>query len=235
MDFLLKHHDACSYYAATELPIFYMLAYPELAAVHFYDLKRNYLMSKHYIDKPFDLVTEKNTPEVLIGKQIADKYLQAQAVEVWSDSTLDSVLETLNEMKEEGVFVKPAHYKQIKAALHECVEHIHQMAKTGMRCMCKNTDNIYPESPFKATFQLYKKAMRHMQHNALFHADDLYRSYTFNNGLHIVMQNEAGICKETLATYHALMKRGTLLSVTNTKDRNAFFKLLHAKIDNALK
>ena len=202
-------------YAAIDIPIFYHFNYPELASFKLFYWMREVVNEPILKDVLFDL--EWIEPKLIEQrKEIYTTYCQIPSVEIWTDSTANSLLKQIEYYWDMGLF---ANKELALKIIDRSIEELELINKQAELCTKKINEPTREEN-----FKFYQCDIEVGNNSVYVKTDNIEAVYmgilTFNT---MVTSNEA-FCKTTHEWLSNITRKSTLLSGIAQKQRYQFFK-----------
>jgi hypothetical protein len=202
-------------YGAVDIPIFHHFNFPELASFKLFYWMREVVNEPMLKDSVFNL--DWIYPELLErSREIYTTYCQIPSVEIWTDSTVNSLLKQIEYYWEMGLFADKALAITVIDRAIEEIEHIHNQAEN---CQKRIDENHKGEE-----LKFYMSDIE-LGNNCVYvktdNTESVYMGFlTFNT----MVTNNEQFCKESLAWLSNITRKSTLLSGIAQKQRYQFFK-----------
>ncbi|MDX1903933.1 MAG: helix-turn-helix domain-containing protein [Thermonemataceae bacterium] len=215
---IIAQHKGQMIYAATDLPIFYNFAYPELAAFKLYAWKRYAQVNNQ---KP-DLFTfdKLDADWWKLCQNIYKLYQNISSVEIWTNQTIDSTIQQINYYNDLALFENPTDAKKLVEQLIILIEHIKQ--KTFL--------NHQP-------FSLYQSEVTLDNNCIMTEIQGQKKVYLRHQNLNVLVTKDDIFCEDTSAGLNTIIGKSVLLSGSSERIRHLFFQdilkkceTLHKKI-----
>ena len=158
------------------------------------------------------------------GKEMLKLYGQVSSIEVLNTECVNGLIQQVEYYREAG-YLQPDDLRMIYLALAKTIEHLRQQAEEGAKFLPGERP-----STKKTNFQLFQNRIFLGDNTILVKAArkrTVYLNYELLN--YMATQDEV-FCRQVDTNIHDLIKRSTLLSMSNEKQRNKFFNILLRKI-----
>jgi hypothetical protein len=121
-------------FAALEVPLFYYLSFPELAAFKFYMWRRTLLQSKNPVLTKFTFGEYLNdSPLQMQLKNMANLYSQIESEEVWNTNMFDITLNQIQYALNAGLFQDPNDAKTLMSRSKQLIEFFVTSVERGQK------------------------------------------------------------------------------------------------------
>lgn len=214
-------------YTTKDIPVFYQLYFPEMAAFKVYSWHRALNSSKDLKD-PFQ-------PEKYISSyknlfaSIKQLYLKLPAIEIWSEIAILGFIRQLQYYYDSGLMGSK------ETALLLCFQHqqIFDLVKEQARLGCKlDPDNLSRTTDTE--YQLYFNELFVMDNSVLVRLQTgkvFFNSYANFN--FITTQDEL-FCNDVEKWLENQMIKSVKLSMTREKERNQYFRIIQDELDKLI-
>ncbi|HEX6334211.1 MAG TPA: hypothetical protein VFZ78_08280 [Flavisolibacter sp.] len=211
-------------YLSKDLPIFYDFAYRPIFAFHYFFWMKSILRHPEFTQRQYDPALL--PPEVeALGREIVRCYCSIPSTEIWNSECVNSTIAQIEYYREAGYFNNESDPVEIYRALEATLDHIHDQAETGSK--------FFPGEPGtmrKDNFQFFHNRLVMGSNTIMVEQDGRKTVYLNYDVLDYMATIDAAFCNETSEKLQNLMKRATLLSHANDKQRSIFFNHLKRKI-----
>ena len=209
-------------YAAEDVPVFHHFKYDELTAFKIFYWKKSLLDEQMLSNVNFDF-NKINKRLISIARETYELYTRIPSTEIWTDATLDSTVKQLDYYFESGIVNKEqAHI--ICTQILQLMDHIEQMAVSSAK-------NKSDEGNFKMYYSDVMIGTNAVQ-VILDGKNSTFLSFnTFNN----LTTTNTQLSAEVEAWMKNLVKKSSLISGVNEKQRLQIFKKIKLKAEAMLK
>ena len=215
------------YYEAKDFPPFHYFQFPELASFKFFFWMRTILSYAEYNKLCFEDIDLKSSL-LKISTNIIRTYNEIPCVEIWSLETINSTLRQIEYYMENNVFRTRERIVLVINELLQMLEHVKEEAEHGEKL-------IRGQKPLgNKNFQLFFNEV-YLGHNTIMTECDEKDTIFINHGvLNYMMTRDKGFCAHTKKYFENTMKKSSLISSVNEKERNRFFNILITKTNKLL-
>ena len=161
------------------------------------------------------------------GREIIKTYNKIPSVEIWSAETITSSIHQVEFYRESGVFKKKETISLIYDELLQLVNHTEAQAEAGEKF-------VYGEKPEgkKGNFCFYFNEV-FLGHNTIFVDSSDSQTVFINHGvLNYMITRDKNFCEATKNSLENTIRKSSLISNVNEKERQRYFRLLREKIDS---
>lgn len=215
-EYHLKREEFHVYYNAKEIPIFYLLQFPELMAFkcHFWDYT-------FFADKPLPPFNPNSLSltEKSLGTEILAHYGKIPSDELWGKEMLNATLKQIvyfYEIEE----IQQAQVLLLKQRLLDLVDFLEGIAEDA-------TKNWIDDA---AKINIYLNELLIGDNTLIVRNEKNLRAYLSQNIISSVIVEDEQYCKQTLKTFQTITKKSTLISGSAEKTRKKFFRELRKEI-----
>ncbi len=214
-------------YLTKDIPVFYNFLFRPLFAFRYFFWMKSILQHPDFVNQKFSFSFL--PPEMeKTGSEIVSLYNQISSVEIWNTECVNSTISQVEYYREAGYFQSEEDIHTIYSSVADLLEHLRRQADCGSKFIPGEKVSV-------------KKENLHFFYNRLVLGENtiivkkqgkaiLYLAYDVLN--YMVTLDESFV-SDTLQKVNNLMRRSTLLSSANEKQRNIFFNLLLRKIPDS--
>lgn len=176
--------------------------------------------------KPEDIPAEL----VQIAEKISRTYVQIPATEIWNKQTLNSSLRQVDYLWQSGLLESKAQAIDIYSRMSQMIDHLEQEVAAGEKFVPGTSPLGNPEN-----FHLYHNEV-FMGHNTILTVKhDQMQVFINHNVLNFMLCTDEDFCRYTYRTIQNIMRKSSLISVTNERERARFFNYLRNVIDSDMR
>jgi hypothetical protein len=216
-------------YLTKDIPLFHSFYFKPLIAFRFFFWMKTILQHPDYITKTIDLngvPSEIETLSIEHGKA----YTQVPSTEIWNTECINSVISQIEFYRDSGYFSSAADIRAIYQSVHETILHLKNQVEYG----CKFMPGENPQAR-KLNFTFFYNRVVLGSNTILVNTDDVKTAYLNYNVLDYMVTRDERFCNQCTEDLNNMMRKATVISQTSEKQRNIFFGILLAKIDDRLK
>jgi len=214
------------FYLTKDIPFFHNFYFKPLIAFRYFFWMKTILQHPDFITKTIDLNAVPAEIESL-SRELARFYTQIPSTEIWNTECINSAISQIEFYKDSGVFSSAADIKLVYEALKETILHL----KTQVEYGCKFLPGENPLSK-KENFNFFYNRVILGDNTIFITTDGVRTAYINYDVLNYMMTRDENFCKHCQEDLHNLMRRGTVISQTSERQRNIFFGILLAKIED---
>lgn len=209
-------------FCAEDVPLFHYFNFPLLAAFKLFYWQKSILYTDSFQDKIFSTsIIDENL--LSLSKELTTKYTTVPSIEIWTENTINSLLQQIEFYYEAGYIPT----KEITLAILEEVKLMVDTLENQTINGTKNQSN--------ASFQFFLSDIT-IGNNCILAKNELgsvlYLSYnTFN----ILKSNDIQFIQENEKWINRIIDNSIPLSKSSQKIRNKFFQKIRNKIDLLIK
>ena len=157
-------------FAALEVPLFYYLSFPELAAFKFFMWRRTLWQSKNHALTKFSFSEYVNdSPLQMQMKNMVNLYSQIEGEEIWNTNMFDITLNQIEYCLNAGLFQDKNDVKILLDNSKQLIQHFENIVGKGRKSSDKNAANIsvrYNELFQNGMFILTETTSKQLIYNA---------------------------------------------------------------------
>ncbi|TMI91856.1 MAG: hypothetical protein E6H06_15555 [Bacteroidetes bacterium] len=214
------------FYLTKDIPFFHNFYFKPLIAFRYFFWMKTILQHPDFITKTIDLNAVPAEIESL-SRELARFYTQIPSTEIWNTECINSAISQIEFYKDSGVFSSAADIKLVYEALKETILHL----KTQVEYGCKFLPGENPLSK-KENFNFFYNRVILGDNTIFITTDGVRTAYLNYDVLNYMMTRDENFCNHCQEDLHNLMRRGTVISQTSERQRNIFFGILLAKIED---
>ena len=216
-------------YLTKDIPLFHSFYFKPLIAFRFFFWMKTILQHPDYMTKAIDL--NGVPPEIeSLSMEHGKVYTQVPSTEIWNTECINSVISQIEFYRDSGYFSSAADIKAIYQSLHETILHLKNQVEYG----CKFMPGENPKTK-KLNFTFFYNRVVLGSNTILVNTDDTKTAYLNYNVLDYMVTRDERFCNQCSEDLNNMMRKATVISQTSEKQRNIFFGILLAKIEDRLK
>ena len=215
-------------YLTKDVPVFHNFYYKPLIAFRFYFWMKTILQHPDYVTKAFDLNGVSSEIEAL-SMELTKCYTQIPSIEIWNTEGINSVISQIEFYKDSGLFSSGADIKVVYHAVEETIRHLKSQVEYG----CKFMPGENPQTK-KLNFTFFYNRVVLGDNTILVTTDNIKTTYLNYDVLDYMVTRDQTFCDQCMEDLNNLMRRATVISQTSEKQRNIFFGILLAKIEDRI-
>jgi hypothetical protein len=222
-----KHKEVI--YLTKDVPLFHNFYFKPLIAFRFYFWMKTILQHPGYTTKPIDL--NGVSPEIeALSMELTKAYTQVPSIEIWNTECINSLISQIEFYKDSGLFSSAADIRAVFQAVAETILHLKEQVEYGCKFMPGESQQTK-----KLNFTFFYNRVVLGDNTILVTTDNIKTAYLNYNGLDYMVTHDESFCNQCVEDLDNLMRRATVISQTSEKQRNIFFGILLAKIEDRLR
>lgn len=225
----IKKENGVMYYSAKDIPIFHFFQNKELTAFKIYYWLRTMSNSTTELSQnkfSFDMIPAKLQE---VTKQIYTSYSQVKSHEIWNHETIHSTINQIIYYKDLSYISEPQAIILLNK-LRDTILHLQEEVENEYKYHIGNKA-IGEEANFKFYFNEILAA-----DNSIYaEYGETKESYKPHIVLNYMTTTNEQYCDYTKSIFEGVIKKSTLISGVNEKDRSLFFNYNLKRIDRALR
>jgi hypothetical protein len=212
------------HYAASDLPIFTLFQFPELAAF------KLFYWGKHVYHLPaFEgaKLSLKHFPQDVLqnAERTWKQYLKIPSVEIWSSEVVNNILREIMALWQYGEFASKNDALKVCNQVADLLDQVEEQARIGTKF------HPYMPIPNKPNYTLYYSEVGINNNNLLVRSDTGTTVYVTQNELNFLQTDNAAFILQQQQWFHRLITGAELISQANTDLRTTFFNRLRENIE----
>lgn len=215
-------------YLAEDLPIFYHFKFPELAAFKMFYWMKSVMTVASFEGKKFD-VSIISKEHIETCRQIFETYILVPSVEIWTETTVASMLKQIEYYWESGQFQKKEDALLICERVRQELEFVQRQAELSAKF---STENTIPAN--SSNFLLYNCELEIGNNCILVKAGESKAVYLTHIAFNKLVTTNLEFCDETEEWLQNLIKKSVLISGTSEKLRYRFFSKAFEQLDKLM-
>jgi hypothetical protein len=216
-------------YLTKDVPLFHNFYFQPLIAFRHFFWMKTILQHPAYATKAIDLNGVSAEIESM-SKELTKGYTQVPSIEIWNTECINSVISQVEFYKDSGLFSSSADIKTVYVAIRETILHLKAQVEFG----CKFIPGENPQTK-KTNFSFFYNRVVLGDNTILVTTDNRRTAYLNYDVLNYMITRDENFCNLCHEDLQNLMRRATVISQTSEKQRNIFFGILLAKIDDRQK
>lgn len=218
---VVKAPDRHLTYAANEMPFLHYLRYPELACFKYY-VWSHFIWHPQGKKSPFDhaFITSTKGACLPMINEITQLFNDIPTTEIWHTNVLNNTINQLEYINTIGLLPDKSVGRFVLDQLLELLGYIEDSSSEGYKM----------DIDGRIAYSLYHNEVSHTNNLVVVHAsgsDIVFFAYDNPN---FMVSREANLCRHTITYINNLMANSTNLTLTSTKLRGAFFKMLRDQV-----
>jgi len=216
-------------YLTKDVPLFHNFYFKPLIAFRYFFWMKAILQHPDFATKAIDLNAVPSEIEAM-STTLAKTYTHVPSVEIWNTECINSVISQIEFYKDSGLFSSAADIRIVYQALEETILHLKAQVEYGRKFMPGEN----PQTK-KSNFRFFYNRVI-LGDNTIFVTTDNTRTVYLNyDVLNYMTTHDENFCNQCYEDLNNLMRRATVISESSEKQRNIFFGILLAKIEDRRK
>jgi hypothetical protein len=210
------------YYISKDIPVFYYLMFPEIAAFKFFVWAKTQMQFEHFKDRvfSFDIVTAELAD---LCKKAAQLYASQPSVEILNADNILNDLRQLEYYKDTNVFNNRDEIDCIYDKMDEMVAHMENQAVSGHKSLPGQADG-------GGDYKLYVNDF-YVGDNTVIASSNSMRIVFLNHAaINFVSTVSPNFVDYNIDFMNNLIKKSALISEVGERTRSRFFNLIHERI-----
>jgi hypothetical protein len=213
-------------YLSKDIPFFHNFYFQPLIAFRYFFWMKTMMLDPHFAERHFDLSCL--TPEIEnLSREVLRNYQNVHSTEIWNIESINSTISQIEFYKDSGYFTSAADIRTVYEALEETIQHMNTQVEYGSKFMPGENPQVKKNN----LMFFYNRAV--LGDNTILVLADQVKTVYLNYGvLNYIVTKDETFCNDTYNDLQNLKKRSTLISQTSERQRNIFFGVLLAKIQD---
>jgi len=213
-------------YLTKDIPLFHNFYFRPLVAFRHFFWMKTILQHPDYANREFELNTISPEMETL-SRELVKNYALIPSIEIWNTECINAIISQVEFYKDSGNFPSAADINTIYEALEETVLHLKSQVEQGCKFMPGENPGMK-----KNNFRFFYNRVILGETTILVKTGDEKTAYLSYDVLDYLVTRDENFCNQCYDSLQNLMRRATLISQTSEKQRNVFFGILLAKIED---
>ena len=209
-------------FAALEVPIFYYLASPPLAAFKFYMWQRTLMPLENYTLNKFSFKEfTSDSPLQMHIKNMVEMYNQVESEEIWNSNMFDITLNQIRYCLNAGLFKNSSDVKILTDSIKQLITHFESIVGSGKKSTAENA------APIRVWYnELFQNGMFILSETP--HKKLIYNSFDVPN---FMVSANIEMYKVGLNFFNRMKSFSLDIMGVNEINRHRFFERLYRKIE----
>jgi hypothetical protein len=182
-----------------------------------------------YVTRGFDLHGISDEARKM-SREVVRLWSLVPSKEIWNTECVNGLISQVEFFKEGGFFSSAEDIRVVYQAAKETILHLQKQAEYG----CKFMPEENPQTK-KENFDFFYNRLLLGETTILVKTDNVKTVFFNYDVLNYMTTRDETFCNQSHEAFNNLMRRSTLISQTSEKQRNIFFGILLAKIEDRLK
>jgi hypothetical protein len=216
-------------YLSKDIPLFHNFLLPPLAAFRYFFWMKSILRHPDFETKGFQMDCFPDEMKKIAGDMVS-LYNSIPSIEIWNTECVNSLIFQVEYYKDAGYFSAASDIKTVYDAAEEILWHLKTEAEHG----CKFLPGENPQTK-KGNFKFFYNRITLGDNTIMATTDNIQTVFLNYDVMNYMVTRDIKFCICTYSELQSLMKRSTQISSTSEKQRNIFFGILTAKIQDRKK
>src|SRR5436190_1125254 len=215
-------------YLTKDVPLFHNFYFQPLIAFRYFFWMKAILQHPDFATKAIDL--NGVSPEIeRMSREFVKGYTQLPSIEIWNTECVNSAISQIEFYRDTGLFSSAADIRAVYQALKDTILHVKAQVEYG----CKFLPGENPQTK-KPNFTFFFNRVILGDNTILVTTDNVKTVYLNYDVLNYIVTRDETFCDQCHDDLRNLMRRATVISQTSERQRNIFFGILLAKIEDRL-
>lgn len=216
-------------YLTKDIPFFHNFYFQPLIAFRYFFWNKTLFQHPDFATRGVELNGMPADIEDL-SRQLTKLYTQIPSTEIWNIECINSLISQIEFYKDGGLFSSAKDIHTIYQSVKETILHLKDQVEFG----CKFMPEENPQTK-KENFKFFFNRIAMGDNKILLIAGNQKTVYLTYDVLSYVATRDENFCDQCHYDLNNLMRRSTVISQTSEKQRNIFFGVLLAKIEDRQK
>ena len=211
-------------YLTKDIPLFHQFTFQPFFAFKYFFWMKSILQHPDYATRTFSI--DCLPPAVKsLGESVIKAYNVIPSTEIWNSECLNSTIFQVEYYKEAGIFSSSADIRIIYDAIEEAIYHVKSEVEYGGKFLPGENPQLK-----KNNFKFFFNRVMLGDNTILTVTDHQKSVHILFDVLNYMSTRDDAFCKDTFEMMQNLIKKSTLMSSVNEKQRNIFFNVLISKL-----
>lgn len=223
VELITKYQNKELYYISKDIPIFYYLMFPEIAAFKFFVWTKTQMQFEEmrHTKFSFDLLT----PELReFCRKITEYYIQIPGTEILNADNILNDLRQLEYYRDIDLFLNREDIGILYEKLTAMVGHMELQTGSGFKCLPGNSDSS------ASTIKVYVNDYFVGDNTIIASINDTRIVYLNHSAINFISTSSSEFANYNFEFIQNIIKKSTLISVVGERDRKKFFNLILDRI-----
>jgi hypothetical protein len=213
-------------YMSKDLPVFHNFYFRPLNAFRYFFWMKTHLWHHDFENLSFDFSLLPDEIEKT-SMELIRMYSKIPSTEMWNTESINSTISQIEFSKDSGHFKSESDIKLIYDALEETIHHIKYQAEMG----CKFMPGEVPSGKIHNLKFFFNRVV--LGDNTIMTIANSVKTVFINYGhLNYLESRDEKFCNELYHDFENLIRRSTMISQSSERQRNIFFNIILAKIQD---
>ncbi len=212
------------YYLCKDIPVFHHYQFREVAAFKYYFWMRTILQMPGFANQK---VVLKDYPDELfaLGKKSLELYNKLDSYELWNLESLNSTVRQIDFYYESDLFQSKEDVWIVYDSLEKLIVHLEKQAELGYKF-----DHEDPEKKPIGKYNIYFNEVLLLDNTLHVVLNNTKITYVLHGAVNFMVTRDSRYCDYMHNYIQNLMRKSTLISSVNEKERLRFFNRIKEKI-----
>ncbi|HUS01791.1 MAG TPA: helix-turn-helix transcriptional regulator [Chitinophagaceae bacterium] len=228
MQMIASFQEKELYYWAKDAPVIYYYQFPELAAFKFFFWMKTVLEYPEYNKAKFNF-TDFDVKLRDMGEKLLDTYNNIPSHEIWNVDNINTYIQQIEYYKDTDVFNSKNDIIILYECLEKMVDHIEEQAEAGYKF------NSNAKGSKKAPIKIYVNEFIIGDNTVMAVLDKKPIVFLNHSFLNVSATQDPVFCNYMFEYFQKLIRKSTLISSINEKQRRIFFNPMREKLARSKK
>jgi len=213
-------------YLTKDMPIFHNFYFKPLVAFRYFFWMKTILQHPDYVSRTINLDSVPANIDSM-SANLVRCYTLVPSTEILNTESVNSVISQIEFFRETGVFSSAADIRAVYDAVYQTILHLKAQVELG----CKFLPGENPQTK-KNNFNFFYNRVSLGETTVLVKTDNAKTVYLNYDVLNYMVTRDENFCNQCDNDLQNLIRRATVISQTSERQRNIFFGILLAKIED---
>jgi hypothetical protein len=214
------------WYLCKDAPIWYFYLFPELAAFKTFFWSKTINNQAELSQKMFSMEEFPYHDCFILGQQVLEEHNKIESVELWNLESIHSTINQIAYYRDAGNFRSKEDLHLVINSFLQWLDHLQAQTEKGVKFMPGATDVSQ-----RAPVYFYVNELVLGNNTMVIKLDSKQLSMITYSVFHYLFTSDERFTNKVMNSFENLLGRSTLISKTGEKDRNRFFNVLRAKVN----
>lgn len=213
------------YYFVKDMPFYVFLTIPELAAFKYFVWKRNFFSLSYEVGGKFTFDYPGFEEHFAMGLKIINVCNSIPTTEIWNTESVNITLQQIEYYREIGCLTSKDHAIILFDKVEQLVNHLEKEAELGLKFIIGEQPNS-----MSAPYRMFNVEGMVGDNSSLAELDDMKVTFLNHSFMHFIGTRDESFNNAIFSHFNKLMRRSTLISTSDQRDRIRFFNRLRNEI-----
>lgn len=224
INFISSFREKEVIYLTKDIPLFHSFCFKALFTFRYFFWMKSIICHPQFVNTSFSLDCLPVHIEDA-GMQLCKAYNQLPTVEIWNTECVNAIIAQVEFYYEAGYIRTALEVNTIYDSIIGSLEHMRMQAEAGAKCMANESPENKP-----VNLRLFHNNTVLGDNTILVKCGDVKSVFINYDVLNYMHTTDERFCAQMSDMFHGLLRRSTLISNENEKQRLRFFNILKGKV-----